>query len=45
MHDRGNSTHTGFEYPHGITKFDGDGLHASYDAQTQYSNTSDPIGR
>ena len=45
MHDRGDSTHTGFEYPHGITKFDGDGLHASYDAQTQYSNTSDPIGR
>ena len=26
MHDRGDSTHTGFEYPHGITKFDGDGL-------------------
>ncbi len=45
MHDRGDSTHTGFEYPHGITKFDGDGLHASYDAQTQYANTSDPIGR
>jgi hypothetical protein len=45
MHDRGNSTHTGFEYPYGITKLDGDGLHASYDAQTQYENTSDPIGR
>jgi hypothetical protein len=45
MHDRGNSTHTGFEYPYGITKNDGDGLHASYAAQTKYSPTSDPIGR
>jgi|TARA_B110000977_G_scaffold189359_1_gene258725 hypothetical protein len=46
MHDRGSSTHTGFEYPHGITKFDGDGLHPNSGLEeVQYANNSDPIGR
>ena len=49
MHDRGNSTHTGFAYPHGITKFDGNGTSPAYNASAvgvaQYSPTSDPVGR
>ena len=49
MHDRGNATHTGFKYPHGITKFDGNGTSPAYNASAigvaQYSPTSDPVGR
>ena len=46
MHDRGNSTaHRLLGTRVACAKLDGDGLHASYDAQTQYENTSDPIGR
>jgi hypothetical protein len=46
MHDRAaDTTHTGFTYPHGITKFDGDGLDPGFVAVPKYENTSDPVGR
>ena len=40
-----DTTHTGFTYPHGITKFDGDGLDPGFVAVPKYENTSDPVGR